>query len=501
MKMVKTGLLILMVILSCACQDWLDVQPKTEVKSDLLFQTESGFKDANIGCYMMMGSSSLYGKELTSGLMDVLGRQWKMEVSSSYANILKNDYEGAEFMVSAIWSQIYTTIANVNNILENIDERRAVFQPAVYHIFKGEALGLRAFLHFELLRIFGYGNLENHPEYLKLKCIPYVRSYNKGITEQHTVEEALVFIHQDLEAAARELDGYDPWSPSPTSEDGALADSEGFFKNRMTRFNYWAVQATMARVYMWEGKKKEALKVARHFIDNQDHISGLAWIKESAVKAEDLYVDRTFSTEHIFRLDITKLYDENLKALIDLKDGPNDNYQKLYHNTMYAARRFDSPAGDSDFRYLYLYDKSDGTKFTNKKFKNIDGASYKNMMPLIRMTEMYYIAAECLGAQGKDKEAFDLLNTVRFYRGIAPAYDLKAGVDEVQKQVEREYRKEFLGEGQIFYYYKRLGVENILGADENLVKIQENSYVLEIPEDEINTAGREPNRKTEEKEK
>jgi len=500
MKIVKTGLLILMGILSGACQDWLDVQPKTEVKSDLLLETESGFKDANIGCYMMMSSRSLYGRELTSGLMDVLGRQWQTEVSSSYANILKYDYEGAEFMISAIWSEMYTTIANINNILENIDEKRAVFQPAVYHIFKGEALGLRAFLHFELLRIFGYGNLENHPEYLKRKCIPYVRSYSKVITEQHTVEEALAFIHQDLEAAAAELDGYDPWSPSPTPENGDLADSEGFFKNRMTRFNYWAVQATLARVYMWEGKKAEALKVARHFIDNQDHISGLAWVKENAVTAEDLYVDRTFSTEHIFRLDITKLYDDNLKSLIDLKDGPNENYQKLYHNTMHADRRFDSPAGDSDYRYLYLYDKTDGTKFTNIKFKNVDGASYKNMMPLIRMTEMYYIAAECLAAQGKDKEAFDLLNTVRYHRGIAPAYDLKAGVENVQEQIEREYRKEFLGEGQIFYYYKRLGAANIRGAEENLVKIQENEYVLEIPEDEINTAGREPNRVTKKEE-
>lgn len=500
MKIVKTGLLILTVILSCACQDWLDVQPKTEVKSDLLFETENGFKDANIGCYMLMGSKSLYGKELTSGLMEVLARQWQMEVSSSYANILKYDYEGAEAMINSIWSEVYTTLANVNNILENIDEKQDIFQPAVYHIFKGEALGLRAFLHFELLRMFGYGNLENHPEYLKLKCIPYVKTYNKVITEQHTVEEALAFIHQDLEAAAAELDGYDPWSPSPTPENGDLVDSEGFFKNRMTRFNYWAVQATLARVYMWEGKRAEALKIARHFIDNQANISGLAWVKENDITAEDLYVNRTFSTEHIFRLDITKLYDENLKSLIDQKDGPNDNYQKFYHTVTAAKKRFDSPSGDSDYRYVYLYDKSESTKYTNKKFKNVEGATYKNMMPLIRMTEMYYIAAECLGAQGKDKEAFDLLNTVRFYRGIAPVYDLKAGEDDVQEQVEREYRKEFLGEGQLFYYYKRLGVSNIPDAEENLVKIQENEYVLEIPEDEINTAGREPNRITKEEE-
>ncbi len=499
MKIIKTGLSILTVILSCACQNWLDVQPKTEVKSDLLFESESGFKDANIGCYMMMGSTSLYGKELTSGLIDVLGQQWTAGISTTYTEIMKYNYDGAEYMINSIWANMYTTIANINNILENIDGKRNILQPAVYHIFKGEALGLRAFLHFELLKIFGWGDLENHPEYLKQKCIPYVKKYNKVVTEQHTVEEALAFIHEDLEAAAELLDGYDPWSPTPTAPDGALVDGEGFFKNRMTRFNYWAVQATMARAYMWEGKRAEALRIAQRFIDNQAGIAGMAWVKEEAISATDLYADRTCSTEHIFRLDITNLY-ENLKSLIDPKDGLNDNYQKLYHPAARASQRFDSPAGDSDYRFLYLYDKSLSTEFTNRKFKNVEGATYKNMMPLIRMTEMYYIAAECLGAAGKDKEAFDLLNTVRFHRGIAPTYDLQAGKDNVQEQVEREYRKEFLGEGQMFYYYKRLGASTMLGVNETPVKIPEGSYILEIPEDEINTAGREPNKTTDKKE-
>lgn len=496
MKIVKAGLLIFTAVLLGACQDWLDVKPKTEVKSDLLFESESGFKDANIGCYMLMGSTSLYGKELTSGLIDILGQQFAVKAGTTYADIQKYDYENAEYMVSAIWSQMYTAIANVNNILENIDGKRDILQPAVFHIFKGEALGLRAFLHFELLRIFGWGDLENHPEYLKLKCIPYVTTYNKVITAQHTEGEVLNFIHRDLEAAADLLDGYDPWSSSPTASDGELIDSEGFFKNRMTRFNYWAVQATLARVYMWEGNRKEALKIAQHFIDRQNSISGLAWVREENIKAEARYADRTFSTEHIFRLDITNLY-ENLKYLIDTKINLNDNQTKLYHEEGRAKQRFDSPAGDSDYRYFYLYNKELNDQWTNQKFKSVQDATYKNMMPLIRMTEMYYIAAECLGTLGKDKEAFDLLNTVRFHRGIPTTYDLKAGVDNVQEQVEREYRKEFLGEGQAFYYYKRLGATAILGADESLVRIPEARYVLEIPEDEINTAGREPNKITE----
>ena len=60
----------------CSCSEWLDVQPKTEVKQDKMFESESGFKDALIGCYMLMGESSLYGQELTYTFLEVLAQQY-----------------------------------------------------------------------------------------------------------------------------------------------------------------------------------------------------------------------------------------------------------------------------------------------------------------------------------------------------------------------------------------------------------------------------------------
>ena len=55
------------------CQDWLDVQPKTEIKQDKMFETESGFKDALIGAYMLMTDSMTNGREMTVTFLDVLG--------------------------------------------------------------------------------------------------------------------------------------------------------------------------------------------------------------------------------------------------------------------------------------------------------------------------------------------------------------------------------------------------------------------------------------------
>ena len=50
-----------------SCSDCLDVQPKTAIPADKLFETESGFRDALTGFYLKMTDIGLYGKELSYG--------------------------------------------------------------------------------------------------------------------------------------------------------------------------------------------------------------------------------------------------------------------------------------------------------------------------------------------------------------------------------------------------------------------------------------------------
>ena len=45
MKAIVKITLVLLSSLTISCQGWLDVEPKTEVKSDVMFESESGFKD------------------------------------------------------------------------------------------------------------------------------------------------------------------------------------------------------------------------------------------------------------------------------------------------------------------------------------------------------------------------------------------------------------------------------------------------------------------------
>ena len=78
---------------------------------------------------------------------------------------------------------------------------------------------------------------------------------------------------------------------------------------------------------------------------------------------------------------------------------------------------------------------------------------------MFKISELYLIAAEC--AQGK--AAYDYLNKLRNHRGLSSI----APTDDLAGYIFQEYRREFIGEGQMFFYYKRKAMETI-GAENNI---------------------------------
>ena len=100
---------------------------------------------------------------------------------------------------------------------------------------------------------------------------------------------------------------------------------------------------------------------------------------------------------------------------------------------------------------------------------------------MIRLSEMYYIAAECEAASNTIA-ATTLLNAVRTHRNLS-AYTVPAlSSDSLGVEISKEYQKEFMGEGQMFYFYKR---KNIAFPDLPFTKIPvvpTATYVFTKPE-------------------
>ena len=117
-----------------SCSEWLDVKPKSEIKEDELFKTEQGFKDAMTGVYVLMTEAQLYGREMTFGLVEAIGQQYEMDqATNDYYDATQFRYgvEKVTAKVDGIWSSAYKVVANINNILENLETNGGCVTPPV----------------------------------------------------------------------------------------------------------------------------------------------------------------------------------------------------------------------------------------------------------------------------------------------------------------------------------------------------------------------------------
>ena len=60
--------------------------------------------------------------------------------------------------------------------------------------------------------------------------------------------------------------------------------------------------------------------------------------------------------------------------------------------------------------------------------------------------------------------------------------------DEVNNEIYKEWCKEYIGDGQMFYYYKRLGYAFIPNGP--AVDYNDQVYVLPMPQTEVDFGGR-----------
>ena len=497
MKKIVLVVTIIPLLTLLSCSDWLDVKPKSEIKLDVMFETEQGFKDALTGCYIMLSDNSLYGAEMTCTFMDVLAQQYALlgSTSSQYEQAARYIYTNStsETIIKNIWSKLYNVIANVNALIEGLEAKRENLHPSIYAMTKAEAYSLRAFIYFDLVRMFTWGNLAERSDKLQQLSIPYAKVYDKDIIKQSKLSEVLEYIHEDIETALELFDAYDPDSQSGNRPEGYTLPNDDKFYDKEIRIYRMSLKSTLAtrmRLNMWEGNYAAANKDVQTLKDNYQ----LTWIAESDLLKAKKEQDLAFSKEMLFGLEGFKRYESVIEPLFRRYIGNeiNKNPQLLSLLNTRANEIYERDKGLSvaDWRCIYWWEKSEET-YAFEKFYEEEGMVYSNNIPLLRTPEIYYAEAECLlreGGAGNVRKAVEVLNEVRKNRGLSASPLAESlSSDEVWEELIKEWRKEFVGDGQLFFFYKRIGSESIPYTS---VEGNDELYVLPLPEKEVDFGGR-----------
>ncbi len=493
-------------LLVVSCEKWLNVIPPSEIRAEKHYSSVEGFQQTLLGCYVAMSKKDLYGETLTWHAIEMLARQYdarKNKGADDYA-LDRYNYQSAKASatIQAVWEKSYSVIVNANEALDYIDRNKSKLDSVNYRLIKGELLAIRAYLHFDLIRLFGHSDLANRPELKKHQTIPYLTTVNKETSPQLSYEQTLRNLITDLTEAARLLE-IDPIRARYPESLYAEANVDGFYNFRDLHLNYFAVKALLARVCMWEGSpesKKIALEAALEVINDpaEVHLSSGLQLRTFTVAEKVPTSEMCFPSEQLFALDVSDL-DAKIERNLNREYSSDDRqYRALCITNSVAESLFEiKEAGITDCRYKQLYHNIESQAqetLTPSKLhqETSSGAAYqyKNRMPLIRLPEMYYIAAECYvtGTKKDLEQARLLLDKVRTARAIYTKLDEKLDEKGILAEIDKEYKKEFICEGVVFYFYKRLGYKALPRQNEVLnegVIIDDDVYMLPYPDFEL----------------
>ena len=482
-RKMKSGLVTGLILLLVSCNSWLEVTPEDRIMDDALFKDQDGFLTALNGIYSELNKTTLYGRSLTTGMIDVMAQYYNCSVSKhSFIQYMNYSYgdSGYKSQFENIWSGMYSIIANCNSIIEHCGDGNAVLTDQYYRLIKGEAIGLRAMMHLDLLRMFGPIWSESGKGTV---CIPYMTIPNCEVQPLLRADSVIYCIIKDLETASDLLATVDPViTEGAKNYDGGEEGND--LNYRQYRLNYFAVNALLARAYLWSGNKQKAGEYARAVIEKVTDESKPLFPLVTGDYME-ANTDRVFSPEVLFSLYNTTRSSAVYKALFT----PTLEETSILtmagdRSTGRVAETYDD---ENDYRYRMwasaVTNGRDVTYLTKYLDVTQDGASaYRYMIPLIRLSELFLIAAECEpDVQTAINKYF---NPLRFSRNCVNKD--ASSPEELERLIRAEFVREFIGEGQLFFYYKRHALQKIPdGATESSVKnMSLDSYVFPLPDSE-----------------
>lgn len=513
--------------LTTACSDFLDHPLTTSVSDDnigeIIQKNPSKIGEFLASSYRSLGGILLYGRqsEYMSTMSHEMDIDWLGEEQRN--QWATNSLTSSNKNVEEAYTKYYKALSSANLALDLIDhvnlEQLDDTEREMVNNFRGEALFLRAFIHFDLLRIFGEkgpnfgGGYPNNKDAQGIILMDGLADANTAIAPRSTVEECYKVIIRDLKDA-----------------EGCIGDNQipvntavlapGYQDTDYTSDLGWAqkpaVYALLGKVYLYMNNFTDAKTEFEKVLNDSRFALDRPVNFTDHIQHNDNNAECIFSLQY-YLSDGGTAYDDapehHLVRIFGGAPGAWNNYfvdqrtaarfgddPRLYEATLYdyeieswctatepvVFKKVDpATLADPDFRY-YQRKYTDFYKVSNYVFSN------KNV-DLIRLGDVYLMYAEVLLNTGDVQGATEYVNKLRRRAYDEADYNVPSihdfeTIDMATLQEERY--KELFFENSRWYDLCRWGIlEEELAkypsSNAGAVHYDPQDYYVPIPETEL----------------
>ncbi|MGL4852680.1 MAG: RagB/SusD family nutrient uptake outer membrane protein [Phocaeicola sp.] len=450
-------------IFCSSCSDFLDRTPSTSLPDDEAITSLFDLQNAVNGIgYLMTRDRMTYSAEMAI-YADIKGNDFAVIRGNGYSEPISTYNINKNHELSELPYQVfYRALASVNRAIESADHvQHTAAEAAKVNNLKGQLLAWRGMLHFDLARYYCQiptiaADVNAANTGLALSIQSYLPSYKPTRT---TLKETYDQIIADFTDAL-------PLLEQANSANGYIS--------------YWGALALRSRAYLYTGEdalaKADADKVineGRFRLYTMDNYATV-WSQE-------------YTDESIFELQITNIYNAQRTSAGFYTDATG--YAECGFNTTGELYTY-LTSNPNDVRSLLIKDQTDAAVYGRSagyypdKYPGRDGNIYVNNPKIVRLSEMYLIAAEAASHQGDNATAANYINQIRKNR-IADYQDVATVTLE---DILFEYRVEFFAENQssFAYWRNKQSVKNMVGQE---VTYNDPLIILPIPQREIDLIG------------
>lgn len=455
---IKAFLLLPLLILAVSCEKLLEVDtPPTSPLRTQVFSDDAMAEAAVRGIYShFMGSNSCNGYRISrwggfsADELTYFGTNVNIVQFEENSLLADNSY------ISQLWTYAYTIIYRANAVIKGVAASNDISADANTQ-FTGEALFLRAFVHFYLVNLFGDIPLVTETDYLvntKITRTPVATVYQQIEAD---LQEAVELLQDDYPSAGR------------------------------YRANKAVALALLARVYLYQEKWADAESTATTVLDNTAYmLVDFSQItlpgNNEAIWQMSNYNERPYTHEGSY------LYG-NLYSNTNAKNALRDDF---VGTDLLPGVFEEGDARKTAWVYLDRYYKAymvpyKYRSYTSLATTNPDDSREENST-VLRLAEQYLIRAEARAQQGKLDLAIADLDVIRARAELPLIADTNSGISQsdLLDAIMQERRVELFTEwGHRWFDLKRTGkAVTVLGTIKT--GFTANDLLYPIPESELN---------------